>query len=276
MKSFFRKLAVNMRPIVQIIALLVVGILPSLLDVSEVVVKQPEITASQKWFDYLFYFVWLKGDVAIGILLSIVALFTMRKLNKGYIFNRGDVYKDYPYIWYWICAKILGYAECNLILVPIFMQFKLVIQDTFDKYHCGTFDKKDNDTISVNKSNMSNTSDEVNLIIADTYPLGENQIPLSKRGFPTILISRDNSIDHNRYNSTKLVQAVVNEVRNLPTNIKKVNIFATTNPQNTMNIASSAFKLGERGNLDKVIVFQQKQTGNPRRFEKKGKVVYKR
>ena len=276
MKSFFRKLAVNMRPIVQIIALLVVGILPSLLDVSEVVVKQPEITASQKWFDYLFYFVWLKGDVAIGILLSIVALFAMRKLNKGYIFNRGDVYKDYPYIWYWICAKILGYAECNLILVPIFMQFKLVIQDTFDKYHCGTFDKKDNDTISVNKSNMSNTSDEVNLIIADTYPLGENQIPLSKRGFPMILISRDNSIDHNRYNSPKLVQAVVNEVRNLPSNIKKVNVFATTNPQNTMNIASSAFKVGERGNLDKVIVFQQKQTGNPRRFEKKGKVVYKR
>ena len=68
----------------------------------------------------------------------------------------------------------------------------------------------------------------------------------------------------------------MNEVRNLPSNIKKANVFATTNPQNTMNIASSAFKLGERGNLDKVIVFQQKQTGNPRRFEKKGKVVYKR
>ena len=43
-----------------------------------------------------------------------------------------------------------------------------------------------------------------------------------------------------------------------------------------MNIASGAFKLRERGNLDKVIVFQQKQTGNPRQFEKKGKVVYKR
>ena len=276
MKSFLKKLAVNARPAIQIIALLLVGILPILLDVSGVVEKQPEITASQKWFDYVFYFVWTKGNVAIGILLLIVVLFTIRKLNKGYIFNRGDVYKDYPYIWYWICSKILGYSECNLMLVPIFMQFKLVIQDTFDKYHCGTFDKKSNDIISVNKSNMSNVSDELNLLIADTYPLEEKQIPLSKRVSPTILISRDNSTDHNRYNSPELVQAVVNEVRNLPSDIKKVNVFATTNPQNTMNIASSAFKLGERGNLDEVIVFQQKRTGNPRRFEKKGKMVYRR
>lgn len=93
---------------------------------------------------------------------------------------------------------------------------------------------------------------------------------------PTILISRDNSVDHNRYDSPKLVQTVVNEVRNLPSNIKKVNVYATTNPQNTMNIASNAFKLGERGNLDEVTVFQQRRTGNPRKFEKKGKVVYRR
>lgn len=276
MKSFFRKLAVNVRPAFQIIGLILVGFLPSLLNVSEIVTEQPQITASQKWFDYVFYFVWTKGDEAIGLLLLIIALYAVRKVNKGYIFNKGDVYKNYPYIWYWVCAKILGYSECNLILVPIFMQFKLVIQDTFDKYHCGTFNKKDNDTISVNKKNMSSASDEVNLIIADTYPLEAKQIPVSKRVNPTILISRDNSVDHNRYDSPKLVQTVVNEVRNLPSNIKKVNVYATTNPQNTMNIASNAFKLGERGNLDEVTVFQQRRTGNPRKFEKKGKVVYRR
>ena len=156
------------------------------------------------------------------------------------------------------------------------MQFKLVIHDTFDKYHCGIFSKKDNDTISVNKKNMSSVSNEANLVIADTYPLKVEQIPVSKRAKPTILISRDNSTDHNRYDSQELVQAVVNEVRNLPVNIKKINVYATTNPQNTLNIANDAFKLGERGNLDKVTVFQQRQTGNPRRFEKKGKVVYRR
>ena len=43
-----------------------------------------------------------------------------------------------------------------------------------------------------------------------------------------------------------------------------------------MNIADNAFKLGERGNLDEVIVFQQNKNGNPSRFEKKGKRVYRR
>lgn len=274
MKSFLGKVVVNARPIGQIISLFIVGFLPSLLDVTKIVTKQLELTASQKPSDFIFYFVWTQGNEAIGVFLLIVTLLTIRKFNKGYIFNRGDEYKNYPYFWYWICAKILGYSECNLILVPIFMQFKLVIRDTFDKYHCGTFDKKDNDIISVNKSNMTKILDEVNLIIADTYPLSEKQIPKSKRKYPTILITRDNSVDHNRYNSPKLVQEVVNEVRHLPTNIKKVNVFATTNPQNTMNIANNAFKLGERGNLDKVIVFQQNKNGNPRRFEKKGKCVY--
>lgn len=276
MKSFFKKLAVNIRPAFQIIGLILVGFLPSLLNVSETVTEQPQITVSQKWFDYVFYFVWAMGDKAIGLLFLIIALFSVRKINKGYIFNKGDVYKNYPYIWYWVCAKILGYSECNLILVPIFMQFKLVIQDTFDKYHCGNLNKKDNDIISVNKKNMSSTSDEANLIIADTYPLDVKQIPAAKRANLTILILRDNSVDHNRYDSPNLVQAVVNEVRNLPFSIKKVNVFATTNPQNTMNIASNAFKLGERSNLDEVTVFQQKRTGNPRKFQKKGKVVYKR
>ena len=72
------------------------------------------------------------------------------------------------------------------------------------------------------------------------------------------------------------VQEDVNEVRQLPANIKKVNVFATTNPQNTMNIINNAFKLGERGNLDEVIVFQQTKNGNPRRFKKKGKRVCRR
>lgn len=81
-------------------------------------------------------------------------------------------------------------------------------------------------------------------------------------------------MDHNRYNSPELVQKVVNEVRNLPPSIKKVNVYATTNPQNTMKIAQDAFKLGERGNLDLITVFQQKRTGS-RAFEKSGKIVYK-
>lgn len=275
MKSIYKKIVANIRPIAQIIGLVLVFLLPSLMNVSGKVEKQPELNASQDFKDYIFYFLWEKGNIAIGIFMFVLALFLVRKWNKEYMFNRGDEYKNYPYFWYWICAKFLGYSECNLILVPIYMQFRLILRDTFCKYYCGELDKKIDDIISVQKLNFVEISNEVNIIISDTYPLQENQIPISKRSKPTIIISRDNAVDHNRYDSPELVQNVVNEVRNLPTNIKKMNIYATTNTQNTRKIVQNAFKLGERSNIDLITVFQQKRSDN-RKFEKKGKVVYKR
>lgn len=276
MKSIIRKVKANIRSICQLIGLIIIGLLPSLMNVTSLVVKQPELVASQNWFDYIFYYVWKKGNVALGILLFVIALFQVRKANKGCLFNKGDEYKNYPYIWYWICAKILGYSECNLILVPINMQLKLVIRDTFEKYYCGKYQIKEKDVISVNRFNYSNQLDEVNLMISDTYELDINQIPTLKFGKPTILISRDNASDHNRYDSPQLVQSVVNEVRNLPDSVKYLNVYTTTNPLNTMNIGLNAFKLGERGNLDCITVFQQLREGNPRMFSNKGKKIYTR
>ncbi|MBS7217726.1 MAG: hypothetical protein KH032_10865 [[Clostridium] spiroforme] len=276
MKYFFKKIIVNIRPIVQIVFLISTIVLPSLLNISDKVIEEPQLKASQELFDYFFYFMWLGGDIAIGILFFLIAFFKIRKMNKDCNFNKGNLYKDYPYVWYYIGAKILGYSECSLILVPIYMQFKLVMRDTFNKYYCGTFQKKEDDIISIHRRNMSNISNEINLIIADTYPLEVKQIPVSKRTNPTILITRDNTTDHNRYDSPKLVQAVVNEVRNLPTHLKKINVFATTNPHNTMKIVSDAFKLGNRGNVDKVVVFQQSQTGSPRIFGERGKIVFRK
>lgn len=229
----------------------------------------------KKICDYIFYFAWKGGDWAIGVFFLIVVLFIIRKWNKTYMFNRGNYYKQYRYGWYRICSKILGYSECNLIQVPIYMQFKLVLNDTFDKYNCGEFDKKENDTISVSKSNFSHETDEVNVMISDTYPLSLSQLPEIKKNIPTLLISRNNTNDVNRYDSPELVRCVVNEVRSLNNNIKKVNVYATTNPLNTKNIASSAFKLGGRDNFNEVRVFQQERDGI-RKFNNKGIVVYKR
>lgn len=275
MKSICKKVVANIRPICQIIVLAIILLLPSLLNITGKVQKAPELAASQDLNDYIFYFLWNKGNVAIGIFLFVVALFAVRKWNKDCMFNKGNEYKNYPYFWYWICSKILGYTECNLILVPIYMQFKLIIRDTFCKYYCGELDKKPDDIISVQKINFEDVSNEVNIIIADTYPLETNQIPAGKRSKPTIIISRDNDTDHNRYDSPELVQNVVNEVRNLPIKVKSINIYATTNPCNTMKIVKAAFKLGGRSNLDLITVFQQNRTGS-RKFEKKGRLIYKR
>lgn len=275
MKSIKKKVRDNIRPIGQIIVVIIIIFLPKILDVSNIVIEGPELKASQNWLDYVFYFIWNKGEIAIGLLLGIFVLFKIRKANESCIFNKGDAYKNYPYWWYWFCAKILGYSECSLILVPPDLQFKLVFRDTFSEYHCGEYEKRTNDIVSVKKINLSSAFDEENIMIADTYPLQESQIPEDKRLLPTIIISRDNMMDHNRYDSPELVHKVVNEVRNLPLKIKKVNIYTTTNPHNAKKIAKNAFKLGERSNLDLITVFRQKRIGN-REFEERGKVVYKR
>ena len=274
MKSIYEKLKCNIRPILQLLLLIFVLVLPKISKLTESV-KLPELEASQKWQDYVFYYAWKSGDWAIGFFFCFVALITIKKLNNKVMFNKGNCYKNYWYVWDWLCAKILGYLECNLINVPIYMQFKLVLNDTFAKYNCGTYSKKENDTISVDRTNFSLETDEVNIIISDTFPLSLNQLPQLKKNLPTLLLSRNNANDVNRYDSPELVQCVVNEVRNLDICFKKINIYAATNPLNTMNIASSAFKLGGRDNFDEVRVFQQEREGI-RKFSDKGKIVYKR
>lgn len=275
MKSVYEKVKNSLRPILQLLLLIVVFILPPIFKITELIKNPPKLEASQKILDYIFYFAWKGGDWAIGFFFLIVVLFIIRKSNKTVMFNKGNYYKKYMYGWYWMCSKILGYSECNLIQVPIYMQFKLVLNDTFEKYNCGKFTKKENDIVLVSKLNFSHATDEVNIMISDTYSLTLNQLPEIKKNLPTLLISRNNTNDFNRYDSPQLVRCIVNEVRSLNNNIKKVNVYATTNPLNTMNIASSAFKLGGRENFNEVRVFQQERKGI-RKFNNKGTIVYKR
>lgn len=277
MKKNYEKIKSNSRPLCQIGVLIFIILLFSNIDVISLL-KKPTFSASIDFKDYLLYYAFSKGSGVLGLLIGFFVLKKIRVSNKEFMFNQGNCYKDYPYWWYWFCSKILGYSNCSLVLVPIYMQFKLVMNDTFANYYCGEYTKKDNDNITVRKINYSNIQleDELNLIISDTYPLYENQLPDLTISKPIILISRDNSSDFNRYDSPNLVSKVVNETRKLPQNIKKINIFATTNPKNTMNIAKNAFKLGERGNLELITVFQQMSSDNYKRFEKKGIVIYKR
>ena len=275
MKSIYERIKNNIRPISQLLLLSGVFFAPRIFKITELIKNPPKLEASQKMSDYGFYFAWKGGDWGLGFFFLIAAVFIIRKCNKTAMFNKGNYYKKYRYGWYWICSKVLGYSECNLIQVPIYMQFKLVLNDTFDKYNCGEFGKKENDTVLVHRSNFSQLTDEVNIMISDTYPLSLNQLPEIKKNLPTLLISRNNTNDFYRYDSPELVKCVVNEARSLNNNIKKVNVYATTNPLNTKNIASSAFKLGGRDNFNEVRVFPQERDGI-RKFNNKGIVVYKR
>lgn len=211
----------------------------------------------------------------ISIVLVFSALLWVRKFNKEKIFNTKNVYHNYPYLWYWFCAKVLGYQTCNLKLVPPYLQFKLVLNDTFSSYNVGEEDDYpviEDEEIEIKKANFVQVSDEVNLVLADTYPIENQQLPIVKRRLSTITINRMRP-NVSRYYSPQFIAKIVDEVRNLPRNVTDINVFPTTNPKHALKIARDVFKLAERGNIKKLVVFPQEKTGI-RKFARKGKVVY--
>lgn len=172
--------------------------------------------------------------------------------------NRGNVYHQYPYGWYWFCAKILGIQRCNLVRVPIYMLFMLVIRSTFAEYPLEesaypVIENEPNVTTSIKNEEAGGKC--VNLILEDTYTIDNQQLPDSKQGLRTVKISR-NTGDTGRHFSQIFIGAVINTVRDFDQNTV-VNIFATTNPMNTKHIASRAFALADRGNIQNLFVFQQ-------------------
>lgn len=218
------------------------------------------------------------GKIGIWLIVSAMIYGGMRKFNADLVMNKGNRYHCSCYCWYWFCSHILGIKKCNLILVPIYLQFKLVINDVFEEY---PFDEKrfptlSQDTVTVEELVPAATGvndSEINLVLEDTYPIEINQIPERKRNLFTIKISR-NRPDNigQRYYSTQFIETVQSIVRHLPDSVT-VNIFATTNPVNTRYIAQNTFQLANRGNIECLYVYQQSSVGN-RNFESRGHKIY--
>lgn len=218
------------------------------------------------------------GRIGIWLIVSAMIYGKMRKFNADLVMNKGNRYHCSCYCWYWFCSHILGIKKCNLILVPIYLQFKLVINDVFEEY---PFDEKrfptlSQDTVTVEELVPAATGvndSEINLVLEDTYPIEINQIPERKRNLFTIKISR-NRPDNigQRYYSTQFIETVQSIVRHLPDSVT-VNIFATTNPVNTRYIAQNTFQLANRGNIECLYVYQQSSVGN-RNFESRGHKIY--
>jgi len=221
------------------------------------------------------YLLIIRGKYAVAIGIFVIALIAIRKHNKEIIMNKRNVYHDYSFEWYCYCAKILGIDKCSLVLVPIFMQFKLVIQNVFNEFPLDetSYPVQDNEIgIKVSKVNWNLEYLEINLILEDTYPIFLSQIPSIKKNLPTLIISRNDGKNVSRHFSQQYIDRIINEVRQLKNGVI-VNIYATTNPMNTLNISKRVFTNASRGNVASLYVFQQENT-NERLFKSKGKKIY--
>lgn len=259
----------------QIISLIACFIFPRVVNLSEIIRtilggENPNFETAK------YYYLMLSGNWTIGFLVALYVLFNFfRKSNKEIILNKGNIYHKHSYVWYWFCSKILGYEKCSLILVPIFMQFKLVLKDTFKEYPLDNsfFPEKECEVqIIKNIDNDKAIFEEVNLVIEDTYPIQDSQIPRNNVDLNVIKIKRISEKIGKRVYCRTFVDSIVEIIRELPEGTI-LNIFATTNPKHTYEIAKKGISLAERSNIKRVNIFQQKGNGK-REFEnKKNKVL---
>lgn len=264
----------NLRQLLEILLLIIASVIPLLINVSELF-KDYLSNEYPTPENGIVYFAISHGKWVASIIVFFALLWLIRKFNENFIMNNMRVYHKYGYWWYWICAKLLGIRKCNLILVPIYMQFKLVLKGTFDEYplDCDDFPIIDNEPeCKVTILNPESSQSEINVVLEDTYIIRNDQIPKEKRDLYTLHISRNDGKSVERHFSQKYIETVINTIRQykyLPT----VNLFATTNPKNTVHLAKRAFGLGNRGNIGHLYVYQQSAHGS-RVFRFKGFKIY--
>lgn len=274
MKKLCETISSNGRQILEIVALIIVTSIPWVVDLQEIF-KEYLTNQPISPDDFFWQAALRMGKPVASVILFFAVLIVIRKFNQGFVMNRKRVYHDYCYAWYWFCAKILGIKSCDLVLVPIHMQFKLVIRATFQEYPLDEteYPVVENESDSkVLETNQEDPTREINLVLEDTYEIEARQIPKSKQGYRTIKISRNSGADSSRHFSQKYIEAIIKCIRDLKGKVS-VNVYATTNSMNTKHIAKRAFGLGERGNVEHLYVFQQSKDGR-RRFEEKGKKIF--
>lgn len=266
-KVFFN----NLKEILEIVIIILCFFLP---DIFAFFMKK--VIIDFKFFikdNIILFLIYKRYYKLAGILLSVLAFFKIRDYNKTNVYNKSNFYHDQPYWCYWICSKFLGYEKCDLILVPIYMQYKLVLKDTFKEYCLdGNHYDEDSSEIFVENKNKDKTSNIYNLIIQDTYPIFERQLPNDVKMNSTYVIKRQSSDFGKRVYSNILVDKVVETVRLLPED-SIVNIFSTTNPKNTYEIIKNAFYLSNRGNISHIFVFQQDNFDDRKFSDKPHKVL---
>ena len=274
MKGFIKRIANNGTQIIEIVILVLCSAVPFVFNATELFA---EYLASTKLDpeNAVSYLVIRAGNAAISAAIFFIVLWRIRSHNKEFLMNRGNAYHQYPYWWYWFCAKILGIRKCNLVRIPIYMQFKLVIRGTFSDYPLDETSYpviKNEAKPKICTDNSDAGKKEINLVLEDSYAIDKQQIPREKRELKTITISRNGGNCQGRHFSQQYIETIINTARKIERGAS-VNVFATTNPMNTLHIASRAFALADRGNLAHLYVFQQKDSAD-RLFELKRHKVY--
>lgn len=193
---------------------------------------------------------------AIIIMATVTAF--IRKYNTANVLIQKYAQYPHTFIGYWYCSRVMNFTKCSLRMVPIPMQFKLILSGLFREfiYDDGVNESKEQDIVTVSVRNNNEITSRVNLVIADTYDIRTvEQIPADQISFTTYEVKRDS--DNIRRKSDKLKEEVINILRGLPNHVREVNVYSTLNTYNSYKICREAFDTGARDYIDTIYVYDQ-------------------
>lgn len=197
-------------------------------------------------------------SIILGSFLSIILLIILRTFNKDKLINSGNGYFNMSYYYFVIASKVLGFGKVSLLRVPIQLQYKLVINDSFNEIIVDTNATEKIEDIKVLYLNIDNSSNEINFILSDTYLTKLNEIPLSKLDLPTVIIERAAEFNGIRTINPKFIEEVRKQTNVYRHHYEQINIFATTNTNHNKAIFEQCFKNGNRTGFKKVVIYDQK------------------
>jgi hypothetical protein len=233
----------------------------------------PNLDVSGLFFGKVFSAALTYGSPASGLFLALLIGYYIYKSNNKKIFNLKGIYISKEFVFK--IASYVGYQECNLVNMPIYIQYRLLISRVFTKFTIASFNIEENDfhciVPQIEIFSSPTELDTIILILEDTYEIKNNQIEdqISK-----ISSNKSIQIKVSRYSGTKIrksdlsfVNAIRQVIAQYATNTT-IHIFATTNPQNNMRIFEQCFASLERDTIKKIYVYEQSKEG-ARIFDKK-------
>lgn len=203
------------------------------------------------------------------IFLFVLQLFIIRKINKEKEYAPSDIYGNYPIWIYFIAWLFIGYKKVNLKLKPIPLQFQLLNSNVLECFDDTEYQKENYKYKISHNGNIKKTK-EINLIIADTYPISLDKIPKTLKDNYTIAINRSEG-EGIRTNSNELINIIAKEIQTTKKHCKIYNLFLSTPASVNKAIFQKVFQTGFRDNFT-INIYQQDSNENFKFKEKPTKI----
>ena len=208
------------------------------------------------------------SKIIVYIILFILIKNFFMKVNCENVLYDGDIYGSYNRIFYSM-AVFVGYKKISLVMKPYKMILLILSKKKFSEIYFPNEQELNglvlgNDYIINEKAG---NTDQVNLIISDTYDITEDYIPEKYKQYKHIKFTRITK-KNIRVTSKEFIEEIGKVINKLKDERIKFNLFMTTSVSNTKYLFENYILLGDRHYIN-LEVFQM-VTFPSRRFLEKG------